>query len=316
MSFQNCKIICADANPADYHKQEAERGFRNYTIGRGELMEFMRCPHRWKAGYRDGDATEATEWGSLIDCLLLTPKRFGDAFAVAPKTYMADGKKKNDPPEEKPWNWNATFCKEWRAAQDGKTVIRAETKEDADKAVAAIKADSEIAELLKGASFQVWIAGEWCDKVAEVTVPVKALIDIVSDCGAIADLKTVGMTAAPSAWGRLVYQRGYDVQAAWYLDMLHAAGDERGGFLHVVQESFKPWEVGKRELSQDFIRLGRERYIEAMNRYCQCLVTENWPKYDNGWTVTEPEGWMVMATAKESTGGQVSVADSLTRANL
>ena len=106
--FVGGKVIGANIRYDDYARQTAQRGQSDYILGRGDLMEFDRCPHRWLVGYESED-TKFTEWGEMIDCLALTPQFWKTDFAVTPETYP-DAKTG----EQKPWNWNANFCKEWR----------------------------------------------------------------------------------------------------------------------------------------------------------------------------------------------------------
>lgn len=100
----NAKIVGAGISNEVYRRQDAKRGDLEFVMSRGELCEFARCPHRWINGYKEDD-TESTEWGTLIDCLAMTPKSFNDCFAVTPATYPG-----SKPGEEKPWNWNANQC--------------------------------------------------------------------------------------------------------------------------------------------------------------------------------------------------------------
>jgi hypothetical protein len=103
--FSECKIIGTVEREA-YCKSEYPRGHVEFAMSRGELMECNRCPHRWLMGYKS-DESKAQEWGSLIDCLVLTPERFDSEFAITPEEYPGTPKRKSDPIEMKPWNKNA-----------------------------------------------------------------------------------------------------------------------------------------------------------------------------------------------------------------
>jgi hypothetical protein len=142
------------------------------------------------------------------------------------------------------------------------------------------------------------------DAETGIVVPLRILIDLLpavdSDYGkAIADLKTCG-SAAVRPWNRAVFDHGYYIQSALYLDVWTlATGEDRTDFLHIVQESYTPYQTEKRMLSAEFIELGRAKYVEALQKYCQCLKTGVWPGYEGsrldwrGWQLTEPEPWMV-----------------------
>ncbi len=273
-------------------------------MSRGELMEFNRCPHRWLMGFKS-DETKSTEWGSLLDCMALTPERFGDEFAVTPAEYPATPKRKDDPIEMKPWNKNATYCKEWEDGQDGKAIVKPDLLTEVKDAVKMLMADEQIKNLVAVSKSQIMVVGIFPDGETGLQIPVKGLLDLVpsvgsSYCKSIADLKTCA-TASPFPWTRAVFEHGYHVQAAFYLDLwTSATGEDRDTFLHVLQENYAPWEVGKRLLSQDFLELGRQTYVAALKRYCQCLSNNSWPGYDtegkmvlNGWNLTSPEAWMI-----------------------
>ena len=126
------------------------------------------------------------------------------------------------------------------------------------------------------------VVGEYADKETGLTVPLKGMIDLEPRVNStfhdsLADLKTCN-SASPFPWARAVFEHGYHIQAAMYLDLYNSAtGQDRTTFLHVLQESYAPWEVGKRLLSQEFLELGRLTYLTALQRYCQCLAANSRP---------------------------------------
>lgn len=300
--FQNGKIIGANTLPADYFKQEYHRGHPQFVMSRGELMKFDECPSRWIKGI-ESDETKSTEWGTLIDTLALQPGEFDKRYAVAPETYPAEPKKKGDTIEDKPWNNNATFCKDWAARQSGKTVIKSPMLAEAKSAVAGLAEDSEIAAIMDGAARQVMVTADYHDRETGIVVPFKTLNDVVpvgEYINVLADLKT-GANASPSAWVKAIFEHGYHVQAACYIDVCNATGKgERTDFHHVIQENFKPYQTAKRIVVAEFVEIGRNTYQMALARYCRCLDSLTWPDYDteakhqwHGWAFAEPEAWMV-----------------------
>lgn len=298
----NAKVIGSVERDA-YIRSQFPRGHREFSMSRGELIEFNRCPHRWLMGI-ESEETKSTEWGSLIDCLFLTPERLLAQFAITPAEYPATPKRKDAPTEMKPWNKNATFCQEWEAEREGLQIVKPDLHAKALAAVNVLRADEQINQLILCSTAQVMAVGEYADETG-IVVPLKVLIDMVpversAFHDSLADLKTCA-TASPFPWSRAVFDHGYHVQAALYLDVYNAATqDERTTFLHVLQESYAPWEVGKRIVSNEFLELGRLTYITALKRYCACLAANHWPGYDeegkmvlNGWNLTEPEAFMI-----------------------
>ena len=296
----NAKIVGDGIEPDTYHKTAGERGKPDFIMSRGNLVEFDRCPSRWINGY-ESEETKASEWGSLIDALALDGHNFDAKFAVIPETYPAT---KTGEPKE--WNWNATYCKEWRDAQGGKQVVKHETHQQAQNAIKFLFGDPQIGELIKFSKHQVMVMGEYRDEETGLIIPLKALLDLVPDLKhpqfgkCLADLKTCN-SAAIYPWTKSVFDHSYHVQAALYLDLYTATtGEDRTDWLHVLQESFPPWQVGKRLLSAEFVELGRLKYVSALRRYCQCLKAGQWPGYEDGqrrvldgWSVVEPAPYMV-----------------------
>lgn len=304
MSLTNAKIV-GPATNGEYMRQDVKRGDPAMVMSRSELKQFVTCPSRWLAGYKEGGSDEQS-WGDLVDCIVLTPDDFEDRFIVAPATYPAKGKKKDDPEIQKPWNWAANYCKEWRENQaEGITVIKHDDSLAVYEARKALLGDDSIRELLQASRFQVLITADYVDRETGIAVPLKGLVDIAPsklhpDFGkCLADLKTCN-SAHPSSWAKQVNNFGYDTQAALYLDIWNAAtGEKRNEFRHVLQENYAPWQVGKRILSKEFLDLGRQKYLSALHHYVQCLATGFWPDYEfgqlmiGGWSITDPEAWMV-----------------------
>lgn len=296
----NAKVVGSGITYEVYGRQDSKRGEKEFVMSRGALCEFAHCPNRWIMGFED-EETKSTEWGTLIDALVTSPEAFLNEFAVTPETYQ-DAKTG----EEKDWNWNAKVCKEWRDGIGKKKAIKGQTYTQACNAVKFLLGDSRIRELIDCSKRQVLWMAEYHDKETDLVIPVKGLIDLLPDKEnktygrSLADLKTCA-NAHPGAWPKAVYDHGYHVQAALYLDgYVAATGEDRNTFYHVLQESCPPWQVGRRIVSEEFVAIGRQYYIEALKKYAQCLATGVWNGYDDegrnvidGWNITHPAPWMV-----------------------
>jgi len=305
--FARAKVIGRGIDPAVYHRTSGKRGDKDFVMSRSELMEFHHCPSRWLKGFVGKDSS-ATEWGTLLDCLLLDSTNFANRFAVAPASYPAEGKRKGDPPVIKPWNWNATYCQEWRETlTEGMTVVKSADYEEANAALRVLLDDPTVKELVQTSDAQVSVLAEYEDDDTGLVIPVKALIDLVPDVNCerfgktLMDFKTAN-SAAPGPWQNAVHEYGYHVQAALYLDAYTAAtGEDRTDWFFIIQENYVPWELGKRFLSSEFVTLGRMRYMDALARYAKCLATNQWPSYDtdpmglsfHGFNICEPPAWAI-----------------------
>lgn len=315
--FRKLSEIKEGFSPDEYHKLGTEftRGDARKVMSRGELVEFAKCPARWRLGFED-EGTKAMEWGSLLDVLITQPGKFESLYAVAPKEYPGTPKKKGDPVEMKPWNWNSNFCAAWRTAQEaaGKTVVRDDVAKEAFAAQDRLMEDKILSDFIFRSRKQVFVMVEYCDKETGVVVPFKCLIDFVppsndSEYGnTIGDLKTT-VDASPRKWRRTVFEQGWHIQAAVYIDAINAAtGANYTQMAHVVSESKPPYEPARRILTtgpESFLQFGRNQYLEMLALYARCIKTGIFPGYDdnadcrgkvfNGWRFVDVEPWMLSA---------------------
>ncbi len=295
--FQNARILGYGLTRASYPNHALPRGDARRSVSQSDLKTIASNPHRWIKGV-DDEGTDAMQFGSLVDCMLLTPDAFAKQYAVTPETYRDE-----KTGIEKPWTFAAGICKAWRDSQPaGVEIIKAADLAGVNEAVANLKADAAIAALLSGAKAQAMVCADYTASNGLV-LPVAGLIDIVPASGSkcLADLKTA-KDASPDEWKRVVFYRGYHFQAAFYLDLWNAANpdDCRDTFRHIIAENAEPYEVGRRELDAEFIAIGRDQYQHALEAYATCLQTGEWPGADapGEWTLTQAEPWMLLKSGK------------------
>lgn len=292
--------IVHPVDPKSYHSIDAKiaRGNPMKTMSQSELKKFAPCPHRWFSGH-DEEETDAMRDGALVDIIILTPERFEKEYAIAPEVYPCEPTKK-DPRTEKPWNWNATFCADWKELQEAKglSVVKSGHAADAWKAREVFMSNERLKAFHEGSRKQVQVNVVWEDDETGIVVPIKCLIDLVPDAGTefdnmLADFKRTN-DAEYRKWARTVHSYQLHLQGAFYLDAYNAAtGEKRNRFDHHIQEQVNPWEVTHRELSHEFIALGRTSYKSALANYSRALKTGNFYGYDNA--MVEPEIWMITA---------------------
>jgi len=298
--FTNGKIVGENIKPETYHQENCARGQPELVMGRGNLMDFFRCPHRWLKGWKN-KPSEAKVWGDIMDCKVLSPQQFRDRFAVKPAKYPAEGGQMKD------WHGGSTWCKQWMADHADKQLVNADTDAESNAAVKELMENAEAREFIECSARQVMVTAEYKDKETGLLIPVKTLIDLVPDPEHpkfgkdLADFKT-SADAHPFPWGRNVNNYGYHIQGVFYTDVWSAAMPEtKDTFRHIISESEFPYEPALRILSQEFMDKGREKYLDALQLYCQCLKTGTWPNYEmegpgrliiNGWLLVSPENWM------------------------
>lgn len=310
MSFQNAHIVGRDQNSDEYHVREVPRGNREFPMSPSQMKDFAHCPERWLAGYKS-KPSNSTEYGLLLDAMVITPDTFLQRYAIQPETYPAPAghakvkKGEIEAGDPLPWNNNATLCSEWVEARqgEGKTVAGHALHEGAGAALARLRSNDTIAAWLESSDRQVWVAGEWHDKATGIVVPVCCLIDFVPRVDtefykSLGDLKSC-RSAARVAFQRQIYKFGWHLQAMFDTDLYVAAtGEDRCNWCFVVSENYSPWQPAKRILGERFRMLGRETYKRILATYCRCLADNHWPDYEGagdsvqGWGIADAEPWM------------------------
>lgn len=278
-------------------------------------MDFAECPSKWIEGGEPEKDSDATEWGTLLDALALDADRFTEVYAVAPATCPAPktckavktGKVKEGDPI--PWNFTLVQCQEWRDAVEsqGKKAISFEDFDNASDAVRRLLCDDRAFHVLRTSQKQVHVTAEYHDRKTGIVVPFKILIDLLPPetdeayGKSIIDLKTC-RDASLRPWLRSINEYGYDWQAATYLDVFNAVeGADRCEFRHLLSENVKPWQPGLRIFEWEWIMDARNKYVNALEDYCQCLESGKWPSYErkarlrdhNGWAFMGQEAWMM-----------------------
>jgi hypothetical protein len=108
--------------------------------------------HYWATSYlnpdrvEDDDDTEAMILGRAAHTLLLGEDGFRDDYVIRPDKY------ENDDGDWKPWNGNATVCKEWLAARksEGKTVLLKSQVEAINGIAEQLSRNRDALDLLRG----------------------------------------------------------------------------------------------------------------------------------------------------------------------
>jgi exodeoxyribonuclease VIII len=236
------------------------------------LKEFIKSP----AHYRYAMSEEAREanagksyflLGSLIHAAILEPDTVKDKFVVC--------------------NVGSRNAKEYKAAVDKeagrRSVILTSEFETANKIVAAAQAHPQLTELLSKAKPEISAVAKLGDVMCKCRMDGWVEAD-----GHIFDLKSTSEDAGSFPYNVCKY--GYDVSAAFYVDILLEAGLNINKFSFVVLEKNAPYGIKFYEMSEEFIIYGRAKYEKALANYKQCLQSGNYPTYDSTPTLLFPPG--------------------------
>lgn len=97
----------------------------------------------------------------------------------------------------------------------------------------------------------------------------------------LSDYKTASSVNPVDLAGRYgsVKKWGYDMQAAWYLDVARALGHPAKAFAFIFQMKEPPHLVTVATLDEDDLWDARERNACAIATYAECAATDTWPGF-------------------------------------
>ena len=139
--------------------------------------------------------------------------------------------------------------------------------------VSAVKKNESAKALLKNGVAEKSIY--WIDEETEVLC--KCRPDYLRK-GFIVDLKTT-LDARPESFSKSIYNHGYHISAAFYIDGVKAATGDECEFVIIAAESKAPFSTIVYTLNYNAIELGRQLYKEALVKVAECQKTGIWPSY-------------------------------------
>ena len=240
------------------------------------IKDFVKSPahYRWNQLNRDMDVDNKNfTFGSYVHAAILEPDTLDRDFIVV------DMKTRHN----KEYYAAAAIAK-----KSGKSVILSAEKRDAEYIVENINGDSYIMELLSDAYAEVSAAA----KIGDVWI--KARMDAyLPERRIMIDIKTTGESIY---WfGHNIKRWGYDLSAPFYMDCVNTAalelGDESHGadtYLFLVIEKAAPFGAKIFKMSDNYLAVGRTKYMAAIPEFKKCLDSGVYPGYNNStWEVIE-----------------------------
>lgn len=246
--------------------------FADYQAAPGINSSVLKIVHQHSLAhakaYLDGSfqkESDALDFGKAFHALALEGR---EDFVARPATY-------SHPKEgEKPWNGNATVCKEWLAAHDGALIV---TPDDRQALYAMLLAvERHLDTTIEGrAELSVFAERDG--------LPTKCRIDWLAagEDQPAYDLKTC-RNAHPEQFMRDALRMGYHIQAAFTLDTLANVGIRRSEFRFVAVESDAPHAVCVLRFKDEplsALRMGRRRYRAAFAWIANAMKTGVWTDY-------------------------------------
>jgi hypothetical protein len=264
------------------------------AVNHGILANFRKTPLHVQYELQHGGKrrTATLELGWMVHLATLEPDRFDREYVVAihvDRRYT-EGKQR----------WA-----EFTAAHAGKNFVEADDHEKILAMRHALCAHPTAGEFI-GTPGKTEVSILWEDR--ETGVLCKARIDKVGMIGEwpiIGDLKT-SADASRRAFERDIYNYGYGLQAAHYLDGLEtlyplpANGQPFRRFAFFVVESAAPWAVAVYEPDDTTLAqaaMDRQRFLR---RWKRCVETGHWPGYPDGIELVSYPAWAFKTYELES----------------
>lgn len=255
----------------EYYAQTATPQNLQGPVSKSLLWDFNRSPYKWFHNRREKESTPAMRTGVLYHTACLEPHKLETEYIVSPYS-----------------DFRTKEAREWRDSMTGIQVITADEYIKAESAGYAFRKNPAI-EHLPGYRTELAVFAD------VFGTPCKCLVDLVPDSGvSLIDLKTTQSIESVEQLTSLIINRGYHWQAALYLDLWNmASGDNRTEFMFVFMEVDRPYEMANILLDEDFIKLGREGYMQALAKWNQCVQTSNFPPAIDGIQTISPPKWAI-----------------------
>ena len=247
------------------------------TIEPGIYPDMADAPYRALDARNHSTLSELARSPLHFEYRLAHPREDCDAFRVGRATHCAvfePSKYLSDYalwPERRGTKAHKEFIAN---LDDGVTVLTAQQNEGATAIGSAVNKDPVAAPLLRKGEAEVTV-------IADLEgVRCKGRLDWICDAG-IVDLKTT-IDPAPEKFGKNCAAYGYHRQAAFYVDLYHAATGERKDFYIVAAEKTPPYDVVTYKAPHHIIRAGRDAYRELLAKYKHYRDSGEWPGLGNG----------------------------------
>lgn len=191
--------------------------------------------------------------GRALHCKVLTPHLYLRDFVVAP---AVDRRTKEG---------KATY-ESFVASVGSKTVLTADQAEEVSAMAAAIAANPDARMVVSDLNGSAEVS-----LFAEIAgVRAKSRFDRLVEVNGeriIVDVKTTASSASKSEFERTIWNFGYGVQCAFYLEMARACGVPAQHFVFVVVEKTAPYATAVYRFSDEIAEAFRPRMLELVAQY-------------------------------------------------
>jgi|APGre2960657404_1045060.scaffolds.fasta_scaffold01550_8 exodeoxyribonuclease VIII len=219
--------------------------------------------------------------GRALHCKVLTPSLYLRDFVVAPQVDRRT--------KEGKATWESFI-----ATAGNRTVLTTEQAEEVSAMAASIEQHPDAKMIVSGLAGTPEVS-----LFAEIAgVKAKSRFDRLVEVGderIIVDVKTTSGSASQSEFEKTIWNFGYGIQSAFYLEMARACGVPAQHFVFVVVEKTAPYAVAVYRFNDAIASAFRPRMLELVSQY-KTFVEEG-PKGYEGVTEIGIPAWAVARIA-------------------
>lgn len=233
-------------------------------ISRSGLMEFRRSPYHYQHKYLVDSSpsmpTPAMIMGNLVHTMVLEPHKFDSEFVMRPEM-------------DRRTNAGKQAFNAFTMTLAGRQSVTCEQVSEADAIQKAVMAQPMCEALLKDCKIEqsIYFTHE------ATGIQCKVRPDAWNN-SIVVDLKTT-QDASYRAFQSSAFKFGYFLQAGMIHQGLSSIGLSLEKFVFMVVEKETPHAVALYVLDDEAIDYGVCRFNTLMERYAECLASENWPSF-------------------------------------
>lgn len=272
--------VIPDLPRAGYDKIGAGRSIYDAVVNWSSLKLLSKSPAHYRhkiENPEDGD-TDAKLVGRAVHVATLEPHVYDLTFDI--------------------WKHGDRRGNDWKdflgsAILRGREVLKVEQHREVKRIAKAARDCPAAAELLKGKR-EVTVTWQYTRPdelgLGSYTLDCKARLDLLSDSGAIVDLKTT-KDASPEGFGRECDRYGYHLQAAHYRSGFELVTGRRLPYYLLAVENFAPYVAQIYRLEDRELDLGWRQVVELYDRLDYCRRERRWGGYFDGVMGLELPRW-------------------------
>jgi len=258
------------------------------AVGASGLKELARSPAHYWSKYRDKNRqpskpSAAMAFGTAYHAMLFEPGKFFDRYAEMPEGLDRRTKE------------GKALCADIEAS--GKQPITSSDLNALETMVDRVNAHPVARHLLRTEGAGTEQSMFWIDRETRLGCKIRPDWYVEPGSaypnGAIIDLKTTS-DARPEAFGRSVWNYGYWLQAAWYIDGFRNVFETSGDpvYLWLAQEGDAPYAAAMYAPAPDLIDYGRREYRRLLDVLARCETSGEWPAYPTEISRLEMPAWV------------------------